>query len=84
MNNSSMEKRFLKPLCERRACIIFQTALERFNYPTNPENIEEIREFCYKMLKGYNPVETEIMKNKIDELVIDYKSRLRDYAMTYR
>jgi len=24
------------------------------------------------------------MKNKIDELVIDYKSRLRDYAMTYR
>jgi len=79
-----MRKEFLKPICERRASIIFETALEHFNYPTDIERLEEVKEFCYKALRGYNPVEVELMKSKIDELLADYKNKIRDYSMSYR
>ena len=79
-----MEKRFLKPICEQRARIIFETALEHFNYPTDIERLEEVREFCYKAMRGYNPEEVELMKSKIDELLADYKNKIRDYSMSYR
>jgi len=79
-----MRREFLKPICERRATIIFETALERFNYPTDVDTLDEVRKFCYESLKGYNPVEVELMKNKIDELIMDYKNKIRDYSMSYR
>jgi len=79
-----MRREFLKPICERRATIIFETALERFNYPTDIDTLDEVKKFCYESLKGYNPVEVELMKNKIDELIMDYKNKIRDYSMSYR
>ncbi|MCD6139168.1 MAG: hypothetical protein J7J91_11505 [Deltaproteobacteria bacterium] len=52
--------------------------------PTRPEEISELRERCYKRLYGYNPVEVELMKEKIDEMVAEYKSKLLDYVMIYQ
>jgi len=79
-----MQKRFLKPLCERRARIIFESVVEEMGCPTNPEDVSELRERCYKRLYGYNPVEVELMKEKIDEMVAEYKSKLLDYVMIYQ
>jgi len=79
-----MQKRFLKPLCERRARVIFESVVEEMGCPTRPEEISELRERCYKRLYGYNPVEVELMKEKIDEMVAEYKSKLLDYVMIYQ
>jgi len=80
----SMQKRFLKPLCERRAAAIFEEALQALNYPRTEEGIEEVRKWCEDCFKAYNPVEQELMRETLDRLLRDYKAEVKDYFMVYR
>jgi len=79
-----MKREFLEPVARNRARAIFNAAVEKFNYPKNIEEIDEMKKFCYESLRYYNPVEVEIMKDEIDKLIADYKNKLRDYTMSYQ
>jgi len=78
-----MQKRFLRPLCERRAAAIFEEALQALNYPRTEEGIEEVRRYCEDHFKAYNPVEQELMRETLSRLIRDYKAELKDYFMVY-
>ena len=78
-----MQKRFLRPLCERRAAAIFEEALQALGYPKTQEGLEELRRWCEDHFKAYNPVEQELMRETLDRLIRDYKAELKDYYMTY-
>jgi len=78
-----MQKRFLRPLCERRAAAIFEEALQALGYPKTQEGLEELRRWCEDHFKAYNPVEQELMRETLDRLIRDYKAELKDYYMAY-
>ncbi len=78
-----MKKEYLKPLCERRATVIFEHALRAFNFPRTEERIEEMREHCEKQICSYNRQEQEIMRETLDRLFRDYKSEIQFYVMVY-
>ena len=78
-----MRREYLEPICKRRAEIIFSMALDRFKYPKDIRRLDEIREWCYKQMKCYNPVEQEIMKEEIEKYIVRYKEMLRDYQMSF-
>jgi len=78
-----MKREYLEPICRRRAEIIFMMALQRYNYPKDIRRLGEIREWCYRQMKCYNPVEQEIMMEEIDRYIKKYKDELRDYQMSF-
>jgi len=79
-----MQKRFLRPLCERRAAAIFEEALQALGYPRTEDGIEEVRKWCEDQFKAYNHVEQELMRETLSRLIRDYKAELKDYFMVYR
>jgi len=78
-----MKREYLEPICRRRAEIIFMMALQRYNYPKDIRRLDEIREWCQRQMKCYNPIEQEIMMEEIDRYIKKYKDELRDYQMSF-
>jgi len=78
-----MKREYLEPLCRRRAEIIFDMALQRFNYPKDYRKLDEVRDWCKRQVQSYSSVEQEIIMEEIENCIRKYKCVLRDYQMSW-
>ena len=83
-----MRRKFLEPLCKKRVQMFFYEEIWKMgrkyeNYDLTDAELSNIERKFDNFIKGYNPVEQEIMKDEFKELCKFYRRKRDEINLPY-